>query len=197
MLCGVTSIVAISAVGSDNRLHSIPLPLQWRLLLCTPSCSFVISVVHCPVSCLSRTLCVDAAGRRAVAWRRRPLRCPPWPMRPRPARPRWLRRQRQTRRPCPPTIWFTPTATVWVSLKRLKSTLASLGDGCGNAQTATRNTTWNMTRLHGLPAGAMPPRPGVCEFVCSSCLFAIDPINAPYPRLSPRRALVYVCLFVV
>ena len=37
----------------------------------------------------------------------------------------------------------------------------------------------------------------VCEFFCSSCLFAIDPINAPSPRLSPRRALVYVFWFVV
>ena len=90
-LCGVICVVAFPC-SSDIRCHSIPLPLRWRLLPCAPSCSFCGRVL-CPlclfdvhVPRLSCTLCVDVAGRRAVAWRRRPLRCPPcqWPVRPRP-----------------------------------------------------------------------------------------------------------------
>ena len=88
-LCGV---ICIAAMQVDSELHQIPLPLRWRLLPCAPSCSFCGRVL-CPlclfdvhVPRLSCTLCVDVAGRRAVAWRRRPLRCPPcqWPVRPRP-----------------------------------------------------------------------------------------------------------------
>ena len=46
MLCGVIWIVAIQ-VGSDIRCHWIPLPLRWRLLQCTPSCSFCGRVLCC------------------------------------------------------------------------------------------------------------------------------------------------------
>jgi hypothetical protein len=73
----------VSLDPASSAVASSPMYARLYFLL---SCSVPL-VVHCPVSRPSRTLCVDATGRRAVAWRRRLLRCPPWPMRPRPARP--------------------------------------------------------------------------------------------------------------
>ena len=50
VVCGVTSIVAISEVGSDNRLYSIP--LRWRLLQCTLRSLVLFAVVFCALGCL-------------------------------------------------------------------------------------------------------------------------------------------------
>jgi hypothetical protein len=187
MLCGVTWIVAI--LGSEIQHPSIL--LRWRLLLCTPSGSFAVVFLCSWCVIISVPLCVDAAGSLAS------VSSPVSSMAHASASSSSSMAVASTSR---------PSAVSSHDLVHANSDCMGEFEKIEEYLGLTRRWVWQCPDCdaeHDVEhdASSRPSHASssrcVCEFVCSSCLFAIDPINAPSPRLSPRRALVYVCLFVV